>query len=298
MLPLLQFLADGEEHKMRDATNALAVKFELTETERKELLPSGSGIFENRVGWARMYLKKAGLIQSPKWGHLQITGRGRNTLAQSPAAIEVVYLKQFPEFVEYYTGEKPEELTAAQSQEAVTETPEELLAVGHQKLRRQLEADLLARVKSCPLEFFERLVVRLLIAMGYGGSLTDAGRAIGKTGDGGIDGIIKEDKLGLDILLVQAKRWNNTTVGRPDVQAFVGALHGRKARKGMFITTSTFSKDAREYADGLEIRVILIDGSKLAELMFEHDVGVSAQSSYVVKRIDTDFFDDAAGQID
>jgi restriction system protein len=177
----------------------------------------------------------------------------------------------------------------------VSETPEELLASGYEKLRKQLESELLIRVKSCPADFFERLVVRLLTTMGYGGSLADAGSALGKSGDGGIDGVIKEDKLGLDRLFIQAKRWDDTSVGRPEVQKFVGALHGQKSKKGIFITTSTFTKDAKQYADGLEIRVILIDGAELSKLMFDYGIGVSTTHSYVVKQIDSDFFEDEPG---
>jgi restriction system protein len=178
------------------------------------------------------------------------------------------------------------------STENSVETPEELLTSGYVKLKKQVEAELLSRVKGCAPDFFERLVVKLLTTMGYGGSLADAGRAIGRSGDGGIDGVIKEDKLGLDLLFIQAKRWDNTTVGRPEIQKFVGALYGKKAKKGIFITTSTFSKDAREYADALESKVILIDGVQLSELMFEYGVGVATINSYVVKRIDSDFFED------
>ncbi len=297
MLPLLKVAADGKEHHAREAVNVLANQFGLTEEELKEMLPSGvDAVFRNRVGWAQTYLKKAGLIQYPKRGFIQITDRGKSVIAQKPPKIDVKFLRQFPEFVEFQrpkksSGDEPAIETSGESDE----TPEELLASGYLKLRKQLENDLLARVKACPPEFFERLVVRLLTTMGYGGSLADAGRAIGKSGDGGIDGVIKEDKLGLDLLFIQAKRWDNTTVGRPEIQKFVGALYGRKAKKGIFITTSAFSKEAKEYADGLDSRVILIDGASLAELMFEHSVGVSTVSSYAVKRIDSDFFEDEGG---
>lgn len=292
MLPLLRLLGDNGEHRMRDVVAALANQFGLTEEEKKELLPSGNLVFENRVYWARMYLKKASLIVSPKWGFIQITDRGRACLAESPQKIDVSYLKRFPEFLEYYTGKKPEDGEASEAEETATETPEELVASGYQKLRGQLQAELLSRVKSSPPEFFEKLVVRLLTAMGYGGSVADAGKAIGGTGDGGVDGVIKEDKLGLELLFIQAKRWDTATVGRPDVQAFVGALYGKKAKKGVFITTSTFSKDAKSYAEGLDSRVILIDGAKLAELMFDYNIGAVVESSYLVKRIDSDFFED------
>ncbi len=239
-------------------------------------------------------MKKAGLLTYPKRSYFQITERGQAVLRKQPSKIDVKFLRQFPEFLDFHTPKKPDEddPISAAPQEDAAETPEELLASGYLRLRKQLESDLLSRVKSCPPDFFERLVVRLLTSIGYGGSLADAGKAIGKSGDGGIDGVIKEDKLGLDLLFIQAKRWDNSTVGRPEIQKFVGALYGRKAKKGIFITTSSFSKEAREYADGLDSRVILIDGVQLAELMFDYGIGVSTVNSYVVKRVDSDFFED------
>jgi restriction system protein len=294
MLPLLKVAADGKEHHIQDATNALADQFALTEEERKELLPSGvDRVFRNRIGWARTYLKKAGLIDYPKRGFFKVTERGQKVLAQNNAKIDVRFLKQFPEFIEFYAAKKPTTdagLEEPDSPDVSNATPEEALAAGYFKLRKQIESDLLARVKSCASEFFEQLVVTLLTSMGYGGSMADAGRAIGKTGDGGVDGVIKEDKLGLDLLYIQAKRWDNTTVGSPEIQKFVGALYGKKAKKGIFLTTSTFSKAAVEYAAGLDSKVILIDGAQLAELMFDYGVGVSMVNNYVIKRIDSDFF--------
>ena len=217
-------------------------------------------------------------------------------LSQKPKKIDVKFLRQFPEFNESHTAQKlGGEGSIAEVLDESGQTPEELLDSCYWRLRKQLESDLLARVKSYPPDFFERLVVRLLTTMGYGGSLNDAGKAIGKSGDGGIDGVIKEDKLGLDLLFIQAKRWDKDTVGRPEIHKFVGALMGRKAKKGIFITTSSFSKDARDYADGLDSRVILIDGEHLAELMFDYGIGVSTANSYVVKRIDSDFFEDEVG---
>lgn len=291
MLPLLTIAADGQTHSKRDTVSALAEQFGLTDEERKELLPSGNQeLFDNRVGWARTYLKKAGLIESVQRGQFRITDRGRSVIKEQPKRIDVVFLKQFPEFVEFKQT-RSSELADSESQPA-NETPEELLATGYLKLRKQLEFELLSRVKAATPEFFERLVVRLLIAMGYGGSLADAGRAIGKSGDGGVDGVIKEDRLGLDILYVQAKRWDSASVGRPEIQKFVGALHGKRARRGVFITTSSFTKEARDYAEGLETKVILIDGGMLTELMFDFGTGVSTESTYVVKKIDSDFFED------
>ncbi|MGA8553536.1 MAG: winged helix-turn-helix domain-containing protein, partial [Candidatus Acidiferrales bacterium] len=240
MLPLLKIAGDGKEHHIRDAINSLAAQFGLTDEERKELLPSGvDRVFNNRIGWARTYLKKAGLIGYPERGYFQITDRGQKILAESPTKITVAFLKRFPEFVEFSTAKRSTEGESAaelDSPEASNGTPEESLAAGYLKLRKQIESELLARVKACAPEFFERLVVTLLTTMGYGGSLADAGRAIGKSGDGGVDGVIKEDKLGLDLLYIQAKRWDDTTVGSPEIQKFVGALYGKKAKKGIFIT--------------------------------------------------------------
>jgi restriction system protein len=293
MLPLLSLAGDGQEHKIREATSDLAISLGLTEDELKELLPSGQGVFRNRVGWARTYLKKAGLLAYPRHGHLQITERGRAVLREKPGRIDVKFLKQFPEFLDFYKSKKPaQDDKNIELQDEAKETPEEAVAVGYLKMRKQLESEILARVKRCPPDFFERLVVHLLTTMGYGGSIADAGRALGKSGDGGVDGVIKEDKLGLDALYIQAKRWDNTAVGRPEIQKFVGALHGKRARKGIFLTTATFSRDARDYADNLETKVILIDGAQLAEFMFDYGIGVSTVNTYAVKRMDNDFFED------
>jgi restriction system protein len=296
MLPLLKVAADGKVHTKRDALNELAERFKLTEEERKELLPSGNqAVFDNRIGWARTYLKKSGLIEYPQRGHFQITDRGKSVLEKNPPVINVAFLRQFPEFIEFHSQKTIADPEPPESSDSLSQTPEELVGSGYLKLRKQLESELLGRVKSAPPDFFERLVVRLITAMGYGGSLVDAGKAIGKSGDGGIDGVIKEDKLGLDLIYLQAKRWDNASVGRPEIQKFVGALHGKRARKGIFLTTSTFNKDAHEYAEGLETKVILIDGVQLAELMFEYGVGVQTESTYAVKRIDSDFFEDEDG---
>jgi restriction system protein len=294
MLPLLKMAGDGKDHLARDVINNLATRFGLTEEERKELLPSGlARLFDNRIGWARTYLKKAGLIDYPRRGYFQITERGRKILGEAPPKITVAFLKRFPEFVEFNAAKKPSgggSIESGDNPDTSNETPEETLAAGYLKIRKQIESELLTRVKACAPEFFERLVVTLLTTMGYGGSLADAGRAIGKSGDGGVDGVIKEDKLGLDLLYIQAKRWDDTTVGSPEIQKFVGALYGKKAKKGIFITTSTFSKAAAEYAMGLDSKIILIDGAQLAEFMFDYEVGVSTVNSYAVKRIDSDFF--------
>ena len=298
MLPLLKLAGDGAVHSKRDTVPELALQFGLSEEEQKELLPSGKQeIFDNRVGWARTYLKKALLIDYVQRGQFRITEQGKQVLAKNPPRIDNSFLCRFPAFVEFKRRSQTAETEKSNLVAATTETdtPDDLMATGYLNRRSQVEEDALERVKSCSAEFFERLVVKLITAMGYGGSLADAGRAIGKSGDGGIDGVIKEDRLGLEQIYIQAKRWDNTSVGRPEIQKFVGALHGKRARKGIFLTTSTFTKDAREYATGLDIKVILIDGAELAKFMFDFEVGISTESTYVVKHIDIDFFEDDAG---
>ena len=293
MLPFLRFLNDGKEHSLREAEEALAEHFKLTPTERAELLPSGQqGIFKNRIGWARTYLKKAGLLEAPKRGVFKITERGGKTLAASPARIDVKFLEQFPEFIEFREISKPEIGTATPPETAPSKTtPEEAIELAHQGLREQLAQELLSRILSCSPTFFEQLVVELLVKMGYGGSRRDAGERIGQTGDGGIDGIIKEDRLGLDTIFIQAKRWQGS-VGRPEIQKFVGALQGQRAKKGVFITTSPYTAEASDYASRIDTKVVLIDGKQLAGLMIDFDVGVSASASYVVKRVDSDYFEE------
>jgi restriction system protein len=284
MLPLLQYAGDGKEHSLREAITSLADVFNLSDEEKKELLSSGQqAVFDNRVGWARTYLKKAGLLQDPKRGFFQITERGKEVLSQNPAEINLKFLNQFPAFIEFKTSKKDNDKSELiEINEIYETTPQESIEFGYQKIRKELELELLNRVKSCSPDFFERLVVDLLVKMGYGGSRRDAGRAIGKGGDGGIDGIIKEDKLGLDIVYIQAKRWDNTVVGRPEIQKFVGALHGQRARKGVFITTSKFSQDAREYVSIIDSKIVLIDGQELAQLMIDNHVGVSTVSIYEI----------------
>lgn len=296
MLPFLRFLSDGAEHTLLAAEESLAEHFKLTPSERAELLPSGQqGVFKNRIGWARTYLKKAALLESPKRGVFKITDRGLNTLASKPSRIDVKYLEQFPEFIEFRDASKPANGAGAV---AVTElpqsktTPEEAIEVAHQGLREQLAAELLTRILSCSPTFFEQLVVELLVKMGYGGSRRDAGERIGQTGDGGIDGIIKEDRLGLDTIFIQAKRWQGS-VGRPEIQKFVGALQGQRAKKGVFITTSTYTADAADYATRIDTKVVLIDGKQLAGLMIDFDVGVAPAATYVVKRVDSDYFEES-----
>ena len=290
MLPLLAFSADEQEHSLRDAIDILADKFGLTEEERKELLPSGQQeVFINRVGWARTYMKKAGLLETTRRGYFRITPRGLQVLEKNPTRIDVKYLDQFEEFRQFRAMRHEHQGgTPAETEEAET-TPEEALESAYKRLRDSLAGDLLQQVKTSSPGLFEKIVVELLVKMGYGGSRQDAGRAVGKSGDEGIDGIIKEDRLGLDIIYIQAKRWENT-VGRPEVQKFAGALQGQRARKGIMITTSSFSHEAYEYASRIDSKIVLIDGERLAQLMIDNSLGVSPMASYDVKKLDSDYF--------
>jgi restriction system protein len=291
MLPLLKLLAKGEELHFSPLVNVLSDEFNLSDQERKQLLPSGQmTTIKSRSGWARTYLKKAGLIEQPKRGYVKITTRGLSALEENPAQIDNKFLEKYPEFLAFRDAGKNEIEPQAISTE-VDVTPEESIENAFFNLNSQLSSDLLEIIKSSTPSFFERLVVELLLAMGYGGSRVDAGRAIGQSGDGGIDGIIDEDKLGLDSIYIQAKRWEGT-VGRPEIQKFVGALQGNRAHKGVFITTSDFSKEAQEYVKNINNKVVLINGYSLAKLMIENDVGVSTVSTYKVKKIDSDYFAD------
>ncbi|GLV57539.1 restriction endonuclease [Dictyobacter sp. S3.2.2.5] len=292
MLPLLKVANDGNEHNIRDTIEILAQQLMLSEQDRKELLPSGKQRrFDNRVHWARTYLVKALLLANTGKSKIRITERGQEVIKSNPTHINVKYLRRFPEFIAFVGSKSNGDAETTQEIiEEVSQTPQEILEASYQNLKKNLAMELLERVKNSPPKFFENLVVDLLIAMGYGGSRKDAGQAIGQVGDGGIDGIIKEDKLGLDAIYLQAKRWEGT-VARPVVQGFAGALIGRKARKGVFITTSDFSRQAIDYANGIDnLKIILIDGEQLAQLMIEHNVGVAEESRYILKKIDLDYF--------
>ncbi|MBI4843301.1 MAG: restriction endonuclease [Nitrospirae bacterium] len=290
MLPFLIFIKDKEEHSFREAVDGLAKEFQLTEDEQKELLPSGQQeIFSNRVGWARTYLKKSGLVDSTRRGYFKITDKGIAVLNQKPEKIDVKFLDQFQQFKDFRALRHKKEDEDIETEEIVESTPEEALETAYQRLRDDLAIELLQQVKTSSPSLFEKLVVELLVKMGYGGSRHDAGKAIGRSGDEGIDGIIKEDRLGLDIIYIQAKRWDNT-VGRPEVQKFAGALEGQRARKGIMITTSTFSQDARDYVSRINSKIVLIDGKRLAQLMIDNNLGVNPLATYDIKRIDSDYF--------
>jgi len=300
MLPLLEAVADGEAHLLRDVREQIAQRVGLTESDRAELLPSAKqSVYDNRLGWAKTYMDKAGLIRSVKRGVYQLTDRGREVLAKHPTKIDNKFLYQFSEWTDFIqasnSGGGEVGTASADTGEPSSESspsvldPQEGLDAAYQQLRRSVEADVLTQVRAASFAFFERLVVELLVAMGYGGSLKDAGKAIGRSGDDGLDGVIKEDHLGLDAIYVQAKRWKNT-VGRPDVQAFAGSLEGVRGRKGVFITTSTFSSEAREYVSRIEKKIVLIDGVLLASLMVDFNIGVNSVNTYEVKRVDSDYF--------
>lgn len=290
MLPLLEIALDGAEHRYRDVVDTLAERFSLSDDERAEMLPSGGArLFDNRVGWAQTYLKRAGLISSVRRGVFQITETGRQFVAEKPERITVSLLAKYSSS-QANKGKEPKESVVDDVVTTETKTPEDMLAFAYQQLRASLESELLEQIKASSPAFFERLVVDLLVAMGYGGSIQDAGKAIGKSGDGGIDGIIKEDKLGLDAIYIQAKRWDGN-VGRPEIQKFAGALQGQRANKGVFITTSGYTKEALDYVKNINTKIILVDGEQLANLMVDHNVGVSLLGVYELKKIDTDYFE-------
>lgn len=290
-LPLLQFCADGKTHSAQEATAAMAAHFRMNDDDLKEMLPSGKqATFSNRVAWAKVYLAKALLLESSKRGQFHITSRGRELLKTKPISLRVPQLKQYPEFLDFHApGSKPEKETECASYEERSATPEEIFESAHQELLSRLAGELLSLVATNTPKFFEDLVIKLLVKMGYGGSIKDAGQAIGRSGDEGIDGIIKEDKLGLDVIYLQAKRWQGS-VGRPEIQKFVGALHGQRAKKGVFITTGSFTKEAEQYVATIDPKVVLIDGNRLVNLMIDHNLGVSTVDTYEIKKIDSDFF--------
>ncbi|RZJ24207.1 MAG: restriction endonuclease [Haliea sp.] len=315
-LPLLRAIGDGDAHRVRDLTARLADEFGLTDEERVQRLPSGTNlVFANRLWWAVLFLKRATLLAAPQRGAVQITERGKVVLADPPAAIDHAYLLTFPEYVAAQQQARrqvdeggsgaavmdgsgvpgtnaggPGSATAAT--EAPEDTsPEEQLAIAYTSHRRQLETELLEQVLAAGHRFFEQVVIDVLLAIGYGGSRADAGRAFQTTGDGGVDGVINEDLLGLDRIYVQAKcNKPDNVVGRDRLQAFAGALRGQRASKGVFVTTSAFTRGAREYATDVG-NIALIDGAKLVALMADHNVGVSPAGRYELKKIDSDYFE-------
>lgn len=304
MLPLLRALSDGAEHEVAALRDHLAAELKLTEEDRSALLPSGrQSYFDNRLGWAKTYLDKAGLVGSTRRGVYRITEAGKKVLAERPPALDKDFLTRFDAFREFINQQREAgaqggvqggaKVGAGSSPAASgTEpqvTPEEQLESAYRQIRQKVEAELLATVLKASPQFFEKLVVELLVKMGYGGDVKDAGRALGKSHDGGLDGVIKEDHLGLDAIYVQAKRWQNN-VGRPELQSFAGSLESERARKGVFITTSAFTNEAKEYVKKIEKRIVLIDGARLTSLMFDFGIGVNSVTGYEIRRVDSDYF--------
>ena len=295
MLPLLETLKDGNVWRMNEVTEHLAKQFLLSDEERNAMLPSGQApLFANRVAWAKTHMKAAGLIDNPNRGRVSISERGLLVLAKKPTAISMKFLKQFEEYNEFTSNKKTTVLETSATPEndsLQVRPPLELLEESFGILQEALKDELLTRLKNGSPAFFERAVLKLLSAMGYG--ITGGAQLTGQPGDGGIDGVIFEDKLGLDIVCVQAKRYAEASVGRPAIQQFSGSMDGYKAKKGVILTTSSFSKEAIAFVDRIEgKRVILIDGEQLAQLMIQHNVGVTTNKTYEVKVLSGDFFDE------
>jgi restriction system protein len=290
MLPLLKLVSDGKEYSLREIIERLAEEFNLSEEERNEFLPSGrQRVFDNRVNWAKKYLSEAGLLESPKRGYIKISEVGKQFLVDNPNLDKLTNkdLMQFESFREFISrGNKNNIVLHIDS-----ETPTEIIEQKIQEVNEALADELLRKIKNSSPKFFEKLVIDLLLKMGYGGSEKEMAEVVGKSGDEGIDGTIKEDKLGLDVIYIQAKRWEGP-VGRPEIQKFVGALAGKKAKKGVFFTTSTFTDEAKDYVSHLEQKVVLIDGNKLADLMIKYNVGVSVEKVIEIKRVDSDYFEE------
>jgi len=302
MLPFLEVIRDGREYNIPDVVRGLADRFDLTPEERTRRYPTNPNLMINNIaGWTKTHLKKAGLVENPRHGVVKITDRGLQVLAERPERIDIRFLLQYPEYAAFRDSSRPAttnhdihtELPAAATVPVAVQpslTPVEELEQSYQEIRNELADTLLEQISTCSPQFFEQMVIDLLISMGYGGSRQDAGQAIGQSHDEGIDGIIKEDKLGLDAIYIQAKRWNTTQVGRPAVQAFVGSLVGHRAVKGIYITTSDFTREAQEYVRTIDKKVVLINGKELTQLMIDHGIGVTDIQIYTIKRIDTDYF--------
>jgi restriction system protein len=301
MLPLLSELADEQEHKLQDLYVLLAQKANLSEEDRNELLPSGKQrVFHNRIGWARTYLKKAGLLDAVKLGVFVITEDGKTLLKSNPSEINKSILAQFSLFQEWQNGTSDPSVKSIQNSvpmlgpdSDMSMSPTDQMEASFAIIQSELNDEILTLIRECSPKFFETLVVDLMLAMGYGGWSKESGKATQYSSDGGIDGVINEDPLGLDIIYMQAKRYKESnTVGRPDIQAFSGALDMQRARKGVFITTSRFSSDALDYVQRIEKKIVLIDGQQLAEMMIKYNLGVSVKNTYQVKNIDTDYFNE------
>jgi restriction system protein len=296
MNPVLSLMADKQTRSAKEVVAVISVHLHWTDKDMEELLPSGSQtVAHSRINWAITYLKKAGLLESPRRSQVCITEEGSRVAALQDVKVDNRFLRSYPEFVAFYNrsgskGSNDKQITPIDQNQSEL-SPEEQLDSAALSLQQSLADDLLDKLKTVSPAFFERIVVDLLVAMGYGGSVQDAGKSVGKSGDGGIDGIIKEDKLGLDTIYIQAKRWE-ANVGRPEVQKFAGALQGVRARKGVFITTSSYSSDALDFVRNIDSKIVLIDGAELSRLMIEYGVGVSVQRVVKVMRLDGDYFEE------
>ena len=304
MLPVLRIAGEGQEHRIGESIEQLAKEFRLSDEERQQLLPSGKQTtFANRVHWARGFLVQAGLLEATRRAHFRITDRGRKVLSEGPSRIDSEYLSKFPEFILFLgrsRGQRPSsiEQPSEVKQKPVEpvrqlQTPDELLRSTVKQIETALSKELLDRILASPPAFFERLIVDLLLAMGYGGSREGAGQIVGKSGDGGIDGVIDQDALGLDRVYVQAKRYNKENpVSEPEIRAFSGSLGAARASKGIFVTTSSFTQPSIKFADRHPFRIVLINGQLLTELMIRHNVGARIDETLYIKKIDEDFFVD------
>jgi restriction system protein len=301
MLPVLKIAGDGKEHRISEVVSQLGQDYKLTAAELDELLPSGKQtVFGNRVHWAKTYLSQSKLVDNTRWGRFTITDRGRSVLAEKPARIDRKYLSRFAEFNTFVGGQKNTTTAIAaepneteKASEPATKTPDELLRSTIGEMEAALASELLSRILAATPAFFEQLIVDLLLAMGYGGSREGAGRAIGKSGDGGLDGVIDQDQLGLDRIYIQAKRYNpDNPVSEPDIRGFSGSLGANKATKGVFVTTAYFTKPAIDFAERTPHTIVLIDGKELTRLMIRHSVGVRVAETLYVKKIDEETFSD------
>lgn len=291
MHPVMVQIQDGRDHAFKDIVGQLATEFSLTEEELRKQLPSGRALlFYNRVAWAKTHLRMAGLVEGTARGILRITERGKKVLKDNKGRIDLAVLWKQPGY-ESARLRKKEGVDVAPTAAADNQTPEEQIEESYQAIRESLGSELLQRLKAGSPAFFERVVVELLVKMGYGGTRKDAGEAVGRSGDEGVDGTIKEDRLGLDTIYIQAKRWEGN-VSRPEIQKFVGALQGFRAMKGIFITTSSFTKEAEDYAGKIDSKIVLIDGERLWNLMLDFGIGVTAVATYEIQRVDNDYFEE------
>jgi restriction system protein len=291
MLPVLMVLQENGTRSNHELRDALIKSLRIPEDLIEQRLPSGTQrVFDGRLGWARTYLAKAGLITRPRRATVEITQEGKDLLKENPYAIDLATLKRYESFRDFLARNKDEVAEAdSTEQDSTNKTPEEQIEKGVLQIKKELQDDILQRVKQLPPEGFEQLVLCLLVGMGYGGSMADV-QGVARGADGGVDGVVNQDHLGLDQIYIQAKRWEGS-VGRPVIQGFVGALAGVGASKGVIMTTSNFAQPAQEYVRTLtDRRIVLVDGKRMSELMLKHGIGVSTKQTFVIQRMDEDFF--------